>query len=91
MNHSIEDKINLLRKTIEYHEKKYYVDNDPQISDYEFDMLVKELQELEKHHPEFVVRNRPHSVWENSPYMVLPPLNTTHLCSVWTTATASKN
>ena len=59
MNHSIEDKINLLRKTIEYHEKKYYVDNDPQISDYEFDMLVKELQELEKHHPEFVVPESP--------------------------------
>lgn len=59
MNHSIEEKISHLRKTIEDHEKKYYIDNDPQISDYEFDMLVKELQELERHYPEFVVPESP--------------------------------
>jgi len=59
MEQAVEDKINLLRKTIEYHENKYYVDNDPQISDYEFDMLIKELQELERHHPEFVVPESP--------------------------------
>jgi len=56
---AVEDKINHLRKAIEYHEKKYYVDNDPQISDYEFDMLVKELQELERLHPELVVPESP--------------------------------
>lgn len=59
MNHSVEEKIRHLRKTIESHEKKYYIDNDPQISDYEFDMLVKELQELEKRYPEFVVAESP--------------------------------
>jgi len=59
MAQMIEEKINHLRKTIEYHEKKYYVDNDPQISDYEFDMLVKELQELEMSFPEFVVPESP--------------------------------
>jgi len=59
MKHAIEDKINHLRKTIEYYEKKYYIDNDPQISDYEFDMLIKALQELERSHPEFVVSESP--------------------------------
>lgn len=59
MGHTVEDKINHLRKTIEYHEKKYYVDNDPQISDYEFDMLIKDLQELERRHPKFVVPESP--------------------------------
>ena len=59
MTHSVKDKINRLRKTIEYHEKKYYTDADPQISDYEFDMLVKKLQELEKSFPEFVVPESP--------------------------------
>ncbi len=59
MNHSIKKKISHLRKTIEYHEKKYYIDNDPQISDYEFDMLVKELQELERSFPEFIVPESP--------------------------------
>ncbi len=59
MNKAVEDKINQLRKTIEHHEKKYYVDNDPQITDYEFDMLVKELQQLEKRFPEFVTPESP--------------------------------
>ena len=59
MNHSIEEKISHLRKTIEDHEKKYYIDNDPQISDYEFDMLIKELQEMERRYPEFVVPESP--------------------------------
>jgi DNA ligase (NAD+) len=40
-------KIQKLRKEIKYHEKKYYVDNDPQVSDHEFDLLVKELEKLE--------------------------------------------
>jgi len=35
-----------LREKIKYHEKKYYVDNNPQISDHEFDLLTKELGEL---------------------------------------------
>jgi DNA ligase (NAD+) len=47
-------KIQDLREKIKYHEKKYYVDNDPQISDYEFDLLVKELQALEKQFPELI-------------------------------------
>ena len=59
MDQTVLDKINHLRKTIEYHEKKYYVDNDPQISDFEFDKLVKELQKLEKDFPEFVIPESP--------------------------------
>ena len=59
MDQTALDKINHLRKIIEYHEKKYYVDNDPQISDFEFDMLVKELQQLEKDFPEFVIPEFP--------------------------------
>jgi len=48
-----------LREKIKYHEKKYYVDNDPQISDYEFDLLVKELQALEKRFPELITPDSP--------------------------------
>jgi len=36
-------RISELRRQIEYHEKKYYVENNPQISDFEFDELVREL------------------------------------------------
>jgi len=46
-----ESRIRKLRDEIRYHEKKYYLDNDPQISDAEFDALVKELERLEAEHP----------------------------------------
>jgi DNA ligase (NAD+) len=52
-------KINKLREKIKYHEKKYYVDNDPQISDYEFDLLVKELEKLESQFPELITPESP--------------------------------
>ena len=52
-------KIQKLRTSIKYHEKKYYVDNDPQISDYEFDTLVKELEKLEKQFPELITPESP--------------------------------
>jgi DNA ligase (NAD+) len=48
-----------LREEIKYHEKKYYVDNDPQISDYEFDLLVKQLKELETLYPDLVTPESP--------------------------------
>jgi len=53
------DKIQKLRRQIEYHEKKYYVENDPQISDYEYDLLVKELQALEAKFPELIIPESP--------------------------------
>lgn len=64
MDHSLSPKaakqrINKLRQEIEYHEKKYYTDHDPQISDYEFDLLVKELQAIEQKYPEFITPESP--------------------------------
>ncbi len=52
-------KIQKIRKDIEHHEKKYYVDNDPQISDFEFDMLLKELEALESQFPELITPESP--------------------------------
>jgi len=54
-----EQRIRKLREEIKYHEKKYYVDNDPQISDCEFDLLVKNLKELEKQFPELITPDSP--------------------------------
>lgn len=59
MAKSVEKKINQIRQEIAFHEKKYYVDNDPQISDYEFDLLVKELIRLEAGHPELITPESP--------------------------------
>lgn len=41
-----------LREELNRHNHNYYVENNPTISDYEFDILLKELQELESRHPE---------------------------------------
>ena len=42
-----------LRNQVEYHAKKYYDDDRPEISDFEYDMLMVELRNLEKEFPEF--------------------------------------
>ncbi len=55
----IVEKVEKLRKEIRYHDYRYYVLNDPVISDYEYDMLVKELRELEEKYPELVTPDSP--------------------------------
>ena len=47
------ERIEYLRKTVEYHAKRYYDDDKPEISDFEYDMLMVELRNLEKDFPEF--------------------------------------
>ncbi len=47
------ERIEELRKQVEYHAKKYYDDDKPEISDFEYDMLMVELRNLEKEFPEF--------------------------------------
>lgn len=46
-------KIESLRKDLREHNHRYYILDSPTISDYDFDMKLKELQELEARHPEF--------------------------------------
>ena len=48
-----EQRIQKLRAQISYHAKRYYVDDDPEISDFEYDRMYAELQRLEEAHPEF--------------------------------------
>ena len=52
-------KIEVLRKELNTHNYNYYVLDNPTISDYEFDIKLKELQELEAKHPEFYDANSP--------------------------------
>ncbi len=49
----IRERIEDLRRKLDYHNHKYYVENAPEISDFEFDSLMRELQRLEADHPEF--------------------------------------
>ena len=53
----VKTRIEELRKLTEYHAKKYYDDDDPEISDFEYDMLMIELRNLEKEYPEFIDKN----------------------------------
>ena len=48
-----------LRGRIAYHRKLYYVDDDPEISDAEYDRLERELREIESAHPELVTPDSP--------------------------------
>lgn len=49
----IKEEIDALRKEIAYHQYRYYTLDDPEISDYEYDVLLRRLIELESEHPEF--------------------------------------
>ena len=53
-NDSIGQRIAKLREELERHNHLYYVENAPQITDREFDSLMKELEELENANPELV-------------------------------------
>ncbi len=50
---NIQERIEKLRGELLYHAKRYYVEDDPEISDYEYDMMYAELLRLESEHPEF--------------------------------------
>jgi DNA ligase (NAD+) len=52
-------RIEKLRKEIEEHNQRYYVLNMPVISDFEYDILLNELDSLEKKFPEFITENSP--------------------------------
>ncbi len=56
---AIERKIESLRDKIRHHEYRYYVLDDPEISDAEFDKLVNELKKLEAEHPELITPDSP--------------------------------
>jgi len=55
----IRERVQRLRKEIEYHNYRYYVLNDPVISDPEYDALMRELEELERQYPELITPNSP--------------------------------
>ncbi|WP_152285471.1 NAD-dependent DNA ligase LigA [Flavicella marina] len=59
MSQSVENKIHELRETLRQHNHNYYVNDAPTISDFEFDMLLKELEGLESANPEFYDKNSP--------------------------------
>ena len=56
---SVEEKIRSLRDVLHEHNYRYYIEDKPTVSDFEFDQLLKELQQLELDHPECFDPNSP--------------------------------
>jgi len=54
-----EVRLQQLREAIRHHEERYYIHNDPEISDQEFDALLHELERLEAEHPDLVTADSP--------------------------------
>jgi DNA ligase (NAD+) len=52
-------RITRLREEIRHHEERYYIHNDPEIADDTFDALIKELEALEREHPDLVTPDSP--------------------------------
>ncbi|MDZ7662720.1 NAD-dependent DNA ligase LigA [Thiohalophilus sp.] len=55
----VKKRINELREQIDYHNYRYYVLDDPEIPDAEYDRLMRELEELEAEHPDLVTPDSP--------------------------------
>ncbi|NBJ88201.1 NAD-dependent DNA ligase LigA [Acutalibacter sp. 1XD8-36] len=56
---SVEQELDVLREQIRYHSRKYYTEDDPEISDFEYDKLYRRLEELESQYPELVTADSP--------------------------------
>jgi DNA ligase (NAD+) len=53
------DDIGQLREVLRFHEYRYYILNDPLVSDFEYDILYKQLEALEKENPDLIVADSP--------------------------------
>ena len=56
---TIAQRVDELRRQINYHNYRYYVEASPEISDREFDRLLEELNKLEAEHPELITPDSP--------------------------------
>src|ERR1051325_8529612 len=56
---SPQEEIERLRNELRYHDERYYIHSDPEISDYEYDQLLKRLGALEETHPQLITSDSP--------------------------------
>ena len=68
-----EKRIESLRAQIRYHNQKYYMEDQPEIDDYAYDMLLRELEQLEEAFPALVTPDSPTSRWGGRRSTGLPP------------------
>src|SRR5512139_1823708 len=56
---SVRNRIDKLREQIRHHDRLYYIDAQPEISDREYDQLYAELKQLEEEHPDLLTPDSP--------------------------------
>lgn len=71
---NIINRINELREYLEYHNRKYYIEDSPEISDFEYDKLLRELEILEEENPEFYSPTSPTVRVGGAPVTKLEPV-----------------
>jgi len=54
-----EKRIKELSEILKYHNRKYYIEDSPEIEDFEYDAMLRELEDLEKEFPEFIKEDSP--------------------------------
>ncbi|MDY4474020.1 DNA ligase LigA-related protein, partial [Mitsuokella sp.] len=59
---AVKRQLTLLRKVIRYHNNRYYNEDNPEISDYDYDQLMLCLKAVEAKYPELVTKNSPTQV-----------------------------
>ena len=74
-----------LRQELNYHNYRYYVLDDPVISDYDYDRLLQELRQLEEEHPELVTPDSPTHRIGGDPAEGFVRWSTAIPCSAWAT------
>src|SRR5437870_1046107 len=58
-NEDVHERLRKLRDAIRHHEERYYIHNDPEIADEEFDRLLHDLEALEAAHPDLTTPDSP--------------------------------
>ncbi len=53
------ERIEQLSKELKYHNRKYYIEDSPEIEDFQYDAMLRELEDLEKEFPEFLKEDSP--------------------------------
>jgi DNA ligase (NAD+) len=74
MSKDVKAQIERLRELIRHHDRKYYVEAEPEISDLEYDRLVEQLRNLEAAHPELITADSPTQRVGDQPIESLRPI-----------------
>ena len=72
----IQEEIQALRRELEQANYEYYVQDNPSMSDYDYDHKLRRLEELKGEHPELITPIPPPSGWAESPWSPLPRWST---------------